>query len=229
VVTLDGRDVYTRQDLMTRYGISLSPLEKWYRRRRTTGHPEAVGRVGRELVWDAEEWDRWYSARQDTTALESRSELAARHGLAKGTIDQLWARRGENGHPEPVKTVNQTMYWNPAEWDAWYAEHKRRSQRTQLRVDRSGNPDDLITLSEAARVLGVEPSSITSYPKRPPRGWPIPVEEEQLSSGRMRRRYRRSDIWAYADNRTMAGPYRVKRGAERPEPDPNGTSGARDR
>jgi hypothetical protein len=48
-------------------------------------------------------------------------------------------------------------------------------------------------------VLGKEPTSITMYPKRPPVGWPAPVEEETLPSGRTRRRYRRADIWAYAD------------------------------
>lgn len=210
MATLDGRSVYTRQDLMNRHGISLTPLETWYRNRHTSGHPESVGKIGRELVWDAKEWDRWYNARQDTTALESRTQLAARHGLAKGTIDQLWGRREENGHPEPVRTVNQTIYWNPAEWDAWYAGYKKRAQRTQLDVDRSGNPNDLITLSEAARVLGVEPTSITNYPKRPPRRWPQPVEEEPLPSGRLRRWYRRADIWHYADTRSAAGPHRTR-------------------
>lgn len=207
MTTLNGRSVYTRQDLMSRYGMTLTPLEKWHRNRHATGHPEAVGKVGLELVWDAEEWDRWYRARKDTAALESRAQLAARHGLAKGTIDQLWGRREENGHPQPVKTVERTMYWDPEEWDAWYVGHKKRSQRTQLHIDRSGNADDLITLSEAARVLGLEPTSITNYPKRPPRGWPRPVREDQLPSGRFRRYYRRADIWIYADTRTMAGPY----------------------
>ena len=136
----------------------------------------------------------------------TRAQLAAGHGLANGTVDQLWVRREENGHPEPVKTVDRTMYWDPDEWDAWYAGFKKRAQRTELHIDRSGSPDDLITLSEAARVLGVEPSSITRYPKRPPRGWPQPVLYERLPSGRMRRRYRRADIWGYADTRTMAGP-----------------------
>ncbi|MET7718481.1 hypothetical protein [Streptomyces sp. NPDC005407] len=195
---------------MTRRGITLSPLEEWYRDRHTSGHPEVVGKIGRELVWDAEEWDRWYDQRQDPGSLESRTQLAARHGLAKGTIDRLWGLREENGHPEPAKTVDRTMYWDPTEWDDWYAGYKKRSQRTELQVDRSGDPDDLITLADAARVLGVEPTSITNYPKRPPRGWPHPVEEEQLPSGRLRRRYRRADIWKYADTRSMAGPYRAK-------------------
>ncbi|MFJ9968991.1 hypothetical protein [Streptomyces avermitilis] len=217
MATLNGRSVYSRQDLMSRHGMTLTPLEKWYRNRQATGHPEAVGKIGLELVWDAEEWDRWYGERQDKVGLESRAQLASRHGLAQGTIAQLWGRRQQNGHPKPVKTVNQTMYWNPAEWDAWYAGYKKLAQRTQLDVNRSGNPDDLITLSEAARVLGVEPTSITNYPTRPPRGWPQPVQEEQLPSGRLRRWYRRADIWHYADTRTMAGPYRTSQPSGKPQ------------
>ncbi|MEU9088119.1 hypothetical protein [Streptomyces sp. NPDC048357] len=107
---LNGRKVYTRQDLMARRGITLTPLEGWYRNRHDSGHPEALGTIGLEMVWDAEEWDRCYDARQDTTGLESRTQLAARHGLAKGTIDQVWGRRAETGRPDPVKTVDRTMY-----------------------------------------------------------------------------------------------------------------------
>ncbi|MFD8757396.1 hypothetical protein ACFV0O_41450 [Kitasatospora sp. NPDC059577] len=208
MTTLNGREVCTRRDLMDRYGMTLSPLEKWYRNRHANGHPEAVGTVGRELVWDREEWDAWYQGRGDTGDLESRADLAARHALARGTLDRMWALRGENGHPEPVKTVEKSMYWDSAEWDAWYAEYRRKAQRAELHVDRSGDPEDLVTLAQAARILGVEPTSITHYPKNPPRNWPQPVQEEELPSGRMRRRYRRADIWRYADTRTIAGPRR---------------------
>ncbi|MER7770593.1 hypothetical protein [Kitasatospora sp. NPDC096140] len=224
MTTLDGREVYTRRDLMDRYGMTLSPLEKWHRNRSLTGHPEAVGTVGRELVWDREEWDRWYRERGDTRDLESRAELAARHGLARGTLDRMWSLREENGHPEPVKTIRKTTYWDAEEWDAWYADYRRRAQRRELDVDRSGNPDDLVTLSQAARILGVEPTSITHYPKKPPRNWPQPAQAEQLPSGFMRRRYRRADIWHYADNRTLAGPRRPRRQGTQPA-DPSPTAG----
>ncbi|MFI6984180.1 hypothetical protein ACIBSV_37040 [Embleya sp. NPDC050154] len=210
MTTLDGREVYTRRDLMDRYGMALSPLEEWYRNRRRTGHPEAAGTTGhgRELVWDAAEWDRWYRERQDTDGLITRAGLEERHGLARSTLERLWALREDNGHPTPVKTLDRVMYWDSDRWEAWYAEHKRRTQRREIHADRSGNPDDLLTLAEAARVLGVTPVSIAHHPERMPRGWPRPVEEEQLPSGRLRRRYRRADIWTYADTRTAAGPHR---------------------
>ncbi|GGL15498.1 hypothetical protein GCM10010094_90480 [Streptomyces flaveus] len=217
VTTLDGREVYTRRDLMTKYGMALSPLEEWYRNRRWTGHPEAAGKAGRELVWDAAEWDHWYQERQNTTNLVTRADLQERHGLARSTLERLWALREENEHPAPVKTLDRVMYWDHDQWEAWYADYKKRTQRREIHVDRSGNPDDLLTLAEAARVLGVTPVSIAHHPKRMPRGWPQPVEEEQLPSGRLRRWYRRADIWTYADTRTIAGPHRAKHPSRKPQ------------
>ncbi|MFI1621881.1 helix-turn-helix transcriptional regulator [Streptomyces lydicus] len=226
MTTLDGREVYTRRDLMTKYGMALSPLEEWYRNRRWTGHPEAAGKAGRELVWDAAEWDHWYQERQKTTNLVTRADLEERHGLARSTLERLWALREENEHPAPVKTLNRVMYWDLDQWEAWYADYKKRTQRREIHADRSGNPDDLLTLAEAARVLGVTPVSLAHHPKRMPRGWPHPAEEEQLPSGRLRRLYRRADIWTYADTRTTAGPHRKRpsrepRSADATDPTPD--------
>ncbi|MFF4371507.1 hypothetical protein [Streptomyces sp. NPDC001594] len=210
MTTLDGREVYSRRDLMARWDVSLSSLEDWYRERRWNGHPEAVGKKGVELVWDAAEWDQWYENRNSTAHLVSRADLEQRHGLARSTLERLWALREENGHPEPVKTLDRVMYWDAGQWEAWYAEYKKRTQRREVYLDRSGDPDDLLTLAEVARVLGVTPVSIGHYPKRMPRGWPQPVEEEELPSGRLRRWYRRADIWSYVENRTAAGPHRPR-------------------
>ncbi|MEU8528885.1 hypothetical protein AB0C77_25350 [Streptomyces sp. NPDC048629] len=212
----EDRKVYTRRDLMAAYGMALSPLEDWYRNRRWTGHPEALGHAGRELIWDAAEWDHWYQERNNTTHLISRTGLQERHGLARSTLERLWALRDDNGHPEPVKTLERVMYWNQDDWDAWYVEYKRNTQRRDLDIDRSGSPDDLLTLAQVARVLGVPPASIAHYPTRMPRSWPEPAKEEALPSGRPRRYYRRADIWNYADNRTAAGPHRTKHPSRKP-------------
>ncbi|MEV7618258.1 hypothetical protein [Streptomyces sp. NPDC089799] len=216
MTTLDGREVYSRRDLMARYGVSLSSLEDWYRERRWTGHPEAAGKKGLELVWDANEWDQWFEARNSTAHLVSRADLEERYGVARSTLERLWALREENGHPEPVKSLDRVMYWDAFQWDTWYADYKKRAQRREVYLDRSGDPDDLLTLADVARVLGVTPVSIGHYPKRMPRGWPQPVEEEELPSGRLRRWYRRADIWSYAENRTAAGPHRARNPGGKP-------------
>lgn len=194
MTTLDGRLVRTRAELMDAYGLGLSTLEKWYRERAANGHPEPAGTLGGKLVWDAGEWDRWYAARRSAPkvppGLADRDALAARHGLSRHRLKRLWADREANGHPDVAHQAGKALYWDVAEWDAWYAGLAER------RAD--GDPDDLVTLADAARILGLAQTSVTVYPKRPPAGWPEPAREEPLGGGRVRRLYRRRDILAYA-------------------------------
>ncbi|WP_153536680.1 hypothetical protein [Actinomadura macrotermitis] len=191
--TLDGRRVHTRADLMERYGLGRSTLEKWYRERAANGHPEAAGTVGSQLAWDAEAWDRWHAGHTAPPAvpegLATRDELAERHGLSRHRLKQLWADRAANGHPEPAHRHGKALYWDEAAWTAWYA----------ALAEPAGSPGDLVTLAEAARILGLAQSSATVYAKRPPAGWPAPAREEPLGGGRVRRLYRRADILAYQE------------------------------
>lgn len=189
----------TRPELMAAYGLGLSTLEKWYRERASNGHPEATGTVGRRLAWDAEAWDRWYTARRSGSSappgLLTRDELAAEHGLSRHALKRLWAERAVNAHPEPAHQVGKALYWDAGLWAAWYEEYHAAEP---------GEPGDLLTPAEVARVLGLAQSSVTVYVKRPPAGWPDPAAEESLAGGRVRRRYRRSDILAYARRRDQA-------------------------
>ncbi|WP_199486665.1 hypothetical protein [Actinomadura logoneensis] len=202
---LDGRRVYTRADLVAERGIGRSTLEKWYRERAANGHPEPVGTVGSQKAWDAEEWDAWHAARTSGTAgdvpagLLTRDELGARHGLSRHRLKQLWGERAENGHPAPARQVGKALYWDDAEWSAWYAAYTAERARPEE------GPDDLVTLAEAARILGLAPSSATVYAGRPPAGWPVPAREERLGGGRVRRLYRRADVLAYGDRRAAGG------------------------
>ncbi|MFI6518778.1 hypothetical protein ACIBF1_24705 [Spirillospora sp. NPDC050679] len=192
---LDGRRVRTRTDLMAAYGLGRSTLEKWYRERAENGHPEPVGTVGAQHAWDAEEWDRWYAARRSAPKVPpgvlSREELGARHGLSRHRLKQLWADRAENGHPEPAHQSGKALYWDADEWAAWYADLADEAPD-------EGDPEDLVTLAEAGRMLGLAQTSVTVYPKRPPAGWPEPAKVEPLGGGRVRRYYKRADILAYA-------------------------------
>ncbi|WP_026415731.1 hypothetical protein [Actinomadura oligospora] len=195
---LDGRRVYTRADLMAEHGIGRSTLEKWYRERAANGHPEPVGTVGSQKAWDAEAWDAWHASRTSEDipdGLITRDELGARHGLSRHRLKQLWSERVDNGHPAPARQVGKALYWDDAEWSAWYAEYSAKAARPEE------SPDDLVTLAEAARILGLAQSSATVYAKRPPAGWPTPAREERLGGGRVRRLYRRSDVLAYGEGR----------------------------
>ena len=193
----EGRRVYTRGDLMDLHGLGRSTLEKWYRERESNGHPEAVGTVGSQLVWDAAEWDRWFAAhrsRRVPPGLVTRDQLAARHNVSRHRLKQLWADRASNGHPDVAYRSGKAMYWDEAEWTAWYTAYENRPVKE--------DPDDLVTLAEAARILGLAQTSVTVYPKRPPAGWPEPARVEPLGGGRVRRLYRRRDILAYGASRS---------------------------
>lgn len=153
----------------------------------------------------------------------TRAELTALHGISDSTL-QSWERhRDTTGYPEPVGTINRgkgvrpPLAWDAEEWNTWYSQ--RLTDTRNHSGNRAGHADDLVTLSEAARILGVEPTSITMYPKRPPTGWPKPITEEELPSGRMRRSYRRGDIWTYRD--TMHLTYTARRATQPPPPDTN--------
>ncbi|MEV4255018.1 hypothetical protein AB0J52_17840 [Spirillospora sp. NPDC049652] len=208
---LEGRRVYTRADLMAEHGIGRSTLEKWYRERAANGHPEPVGTVGSQKAWDADAWDAWHAARTaakagaagaagaGTEGLLSRDELGAEHGLSRHRLKQLWSERAGNGHPEPARQVGKALYWDGAEWSAWYTAYTARE------ADPAESPDDLVTLAEAARILGLAQSSATVYAKRPPAGWPTPAREEKLGGGRVRRLYRRADVLAYGEIRVGGG------------------------
>jgi hypothetical protein len=187
----------TRAELMAAYGLGLSTLEKWYRERAANGHPEAAGRVGRQLAWDAGAWDRWYTGWQSPAAvppgLLTRDELAAEYGLSRHALKRLWAERATNGHPGPAHQAGKALYWDAGHWAAWYDGHQAAAPDEPV--------GELVTLAEAGRLLGLAPSSVTVYVSRPPVGWPEPAEQENLAGGRVRRLYRRSDILAYAQRR----------------------------
>ncbi|MEW2357827.1 hypothetical protein [Spirillospora sp. NPDC029432] len=198
MTTVDGRRAYTRADLMAEYGLGRSTLEKWFRERSANGHPEPAGTAGAQLAWDAEEWDRWYAARgtapKAPPGLATRDELAAEHGLSRHAMKRLWAEKEANGHPEAAHQAGKALYWDRAEWGAWYAAYERRQD---VGGGGAADPDELITLADAARLLGLAQTSVTVYPKRPPAGWPEPARTEPLGGGRVRRLYRRGDILAY--------------------------------
>jgi hypothetical protein len=67
---------------------------------------------------------------------------------------------------------------------------------SRRRVDRSGAADDLLNSREAAAVLGYE--RIASLPRDL---LDAADEKVELPSGRIRRRWRRSSLWAFADRK----------------------------
>ncbi|MEW2265953.1 hypothetical protein ACGF5T_33570 [Streptomyces sp. NPDC047853] len=131
----------------------------------------------------------------------TRAELSARAGYkGDATLRALWAERESNGHP-PALRIDRALYWDVEVWERWHTEYRRQGNG----VDYSGSPDEELPPADQARVLGVSVSAISHYRDNPPPGWPAPVREEELESGRMREYRTRRQLWAYADAGPRAG------------------------
>lgn len=111
-----GRRLVDRAELVDRMGMTEQTLSRLYSQRASTGHPAAIGRVGRRLLWDLDEVSAWVDARLEAkragmTPLDRAGdpdefvdvdEAARVLGYAnRRTIDSYLARRGRGYFPEP--------------------------------------------------------------------------------------------------------------------------------
>jgi hypothetical protein len=83
------------------------------------------------------------------------------------------------------------------------APRRHRGQEGHLvEIDRSGDPDEFIGITDFARVLGysgTDPgAALRSYLRRNPDYLSAPDRVDRLPSGRVRRRWRRRAVWAFA-------------------------------
>ncbi|GGY71124.1 hypothetical protein GCM10010363_60340 [Streptomyces omiyaensis] len=139
----------------------------------------------------------------------NRDDLIAHTGYSRTTIADLWRDRETNGHPQP-RLIHRVMHWDLEEWTGWFEQHRQQSAAPSSkpdpasRVDRSGDPDELLPPAAQARLLGVDPSRITQYGKKPPAGWPEPAYVEQLPT-RTREYRTRRQLWEFADGNPAFG------------------------
>jgi hypothetical protein len=91
--------------------------------------------------------DNAYSERWVRTI---RSEVTDRMLIARTTVDGWYRDRARTGHPEKAGRIGRTDYWYEDEWTAWHERYLRGKIGSLTRVDRSGDPDDLV---DAARML----------------------------------------------------------------------------
>lgn len=125
-----------------------------------------------------------------------RAAVAAMTGVSASTMASWAGRRTVTGFPPPaVVTGRRQWYWHDQIVTFWRSYHQHRAG-TYTRVDRRGHPDDLLSAPEAARVLGYRDHRSLSAVLRE-----RPDVTERLPSGRLRRRWRRATVWAYADSR----------------------------
>jgi len=123
-----------------------------------------------------------------------------------------WYRdRARTGHPEKAGRIGRTDYWYEDEWTAWHRAYQRRKVESLTRVDRDGDPDDLVNAAEDARMLRYASRKVIHANRR--LGY-FPEPDAYGTGGRGPRAplWKRSTVWAAADSRPGVG------GGQRPGP-----------
>jgi hypothetical protein len=128
--------------------------------------------------------------------LMTRAELAAAHGISKPTLDRLWAKRADNGHPDYADKDGRTLLWDADEWASWYASTQARPGPGE-----EPDPDEEIGPAEFARILGHKHPKWVAEAARsttPPEQFPAPDRWEDGARGR-RPLWKRRRAQKYAD------------------------------
>lgn len=210
-VVVDDRVLLSRPGICTTFGVGRATAERWWRHRAKNGHPAVAWQQGRRQWWDEQAMRTFVDqltapppARldQDGETLLTRTALARRLRVSPQHLANLYSDRDATGHPRPARRDGRHLYWSLDEMDAWWQQHEAAKQASLTSVDRSGSGDDLLTLDQAAAVLGyADASVIRSYLARNPGYFPRP----DWTDPHGRQHYHRHTIWAFADSRTRPG------------------------
>jgi hypothetical protein len=133
----------------------------------------------------------------------SRADMAAR-GVPSSTVSGWYRDRARTGHPEKAGRIGRTDYWYEDEWTAWYEAHQRAKTGSLTRVDRTGDPDDLVDAAEAARMLRYA-NRYVIHANRRLGYFPEPDGYGPARRGRPAPLWKRSTVWAAADRRPGMG------------------------
>ncbi len=147
-----------------------------------------------------------------------RAGIAERTGVSTATVDYWHLHRAKTGFPVKVDTgTDGRDWWWQTDIDTFHAEHLAARAAKFTRVDRTGDPRDLLTAPQAATVLGYK-----NHRSLPDELLHNPDRAEELPSGRLRRCWYRHTVWAYADGRPLrhstGRPAGTGTGARQPHP-----------
>ncbi|HEY6786639.1 MAG TPA: hypothetical protein VI365_04935 [Trebonia sp.] len=140
-------------------------------------------------------------------AVISRTEMAAL-GIGRSTLEGWYRNRAVTGHPEKAGRIGRTDYWHAGEWLQWRDSYMRAKISALTECDKSGAEDDLVTATEAARIMGYRGRNVIHSNRR--LGYfPEPDAHGPAANGRPVPLWKRSTVWAVADGRTgKAGGHR---------------------
>lgn len=126
------------------------------------------------------------------------------YGVPPSTADFWYRNRSKTGHPQKAGRIGRTDYWYEDEWVAWHQAHLQARIGSLTRVDRQGDPGDLVDAAEAARVMGYANRQVITANRR--LGYfPEPDAYGPAPRGRPAPLWKRSTVWAFADSRPGHG------------------------
>jgi hypothetical protein len=125
-----------------------------------------------------------------------RAGVAAHLNVAHTTVNHWHHHSARFGFPTGFSDDGGEWFWLD-DIDAFHAAHLAAKRAELTKVDRRGNPDDLVGSGAAAKILGYG-----SYRNLPDTLLDRPDHTEALPDGRIRRYWYRRTVWAVADART---------------------------
>lgn len=206
---IDGRTVLTRAEICRTFDVGQSTAERWWRERGHNNHPPVVLREGRRQWWDEQAMAEFIETVGEPDEIEhegrtlcTRRALARQTGVSSRYLQSLHSQRAESGHPDAVLRRGRSDYFDREAFHVWW-EAVQAAQRASLTaVDRSGDPDELVGLTEAARVLGYrDAGTLRAYLSRNQGYFP----EADATDPDGHRLYHRRTLWEFAESRTRPG------------------------
>ncbi|WP_434740742.1 hypothetical protein [Micromonospora sp. SH-82] len=151
--------------------------------------------------------------------LVSRAEAAELLGISVSHLDRLYRDRYLNGFPD---RADDDRSWFADDIRAYVLPRDQAWNSTDAKVDRTGDPDELVDATTIARMLGYRSrASLTGQNRM----WSLllhRVDDESLTpTGRKRRRWKRSTVWELAGSRTGKGAPHTGRPAGTPHGQPD--------
>jgi hypothetical protein len=128
-----------------------------------------------------------------------REGISALTGASGSTIAHWKRHRATTRFPVKAATDQDGRdWWWLDEIKKFWRDHLAARAATFTEVDRRGDPDDLLSAPESAKVLGYR-----NHRSLPDVLLDQPDHVERLPSGRLRRYWHRRTLWDYADGRPL--------------------------
>lgn len=221
--------------IVQRAGVAGITVAKWIAGSPANGFPQ---RLPGRRDFDLAAVEQWLADREakrlagltpidrsgDAEELVTKTQAARILGYKDGTSldnNPLWPlllERNDPAHNQPLPAGGERLYWpRRVVWEVGEQRDNRRGSPAGTgalgRVRRTGDPDEPVGVTEAARVLGYRDYRQLQLSAE----WPIllsRVDErvpDQMLDEHEVARWQRRTLWTIADERTVAAPRRAVR------------------